>query len=120
MDSLYSEILLDLYRNPLNKLRLADFDYHNKQDNPLCGDTVEIFIKYGSNNRVLTATWQGSGCAVSQTAASILTEQMKDKTKSDLKKIKPATILKLLGLTKLNPTRMRCALLSLECLKKIT
>lgn len=116
---LYSELILDLYNHPLHKKKLAKFDLHNTEHNPLCGDTVEIFIKYDKSGTVTDIGWSGDGCAISQASASITTDYLVGKKKTKIKKIKPATILEMLGLEKLNPVRLRCALLALECLKKI-
>ena len=120
MDTLYSDILLDLYRRPLNKKPLANFDVSEKVTNPLCGDEIELFIKFNKNDTVAGVGWMGNGCAVSQTAASLLTEEIKNKTKAELKKITPQTIAEPLGLTNLNPTRTRCLLLAFTALQKIT
>ena len=116
MDNLYSDILLDLYRHPLNKQPLGKFDVHTKEANPTCGDEVEIFIKFDKKDKISNIGWQGEGCAISQTATSLLTDYVKGKKKQDIKKIDKDKILKMLGLEKINPTRMRCALLSLQAL----
>lgn len=118
MDNLYTEILLDLYRHPLNKTTLSAFDAHHKETNPLCGDEVEIFIKFDKGDTVSAVGWAGEGCAISQASTSLLTDLMKNKSKTELQKISNEEILRLLSLEKLNPTRLRCALLGLECLKK--
>ncbi len=118
-DTLYTDILLDLYRHPLNKQTLSDFDIRHKETNPLCGDEVEIFIKFGDDGTVSAVGWSGEGCAVSQAGASLVTEHIKTMNKEQIEKITKEEILGMLGLEKLNPTRMRCALLTFECLKKI-
>lgn len=116
---IYGELLLDLYKHPLNKQTLSDFDVSQKEHNPLCGDTVELFIKWNKNGTVENVGWQGEGCAISQAASSLLTEETKNKTKIEIKNITSEKILEMLGLQNLNPTRLRCATLSLECLKSI-
>lgn len=116
---LYSEFLLDLYKNPLHRGTLAKFNFHNTEHNPLCGDTVEMFIKCDKSGTVTNIGWLGDGCAISQASASITTDHLLGKKKTDIRKIKSTTILEMLGLANLNPTRLRCALLALECLKKI-
>lgn len=118
-DALYHEVLLDLYKHPLNKQILSDFDVQHKENNPLCGDTVEIFIKWGKNDTVAEVGWQGNGCAISQASSSLLTEEVKGKSKTDIKKITNEQVLEMLGLEKLNPTRLRCATLCLETIKKM-
>ena len=114
---LYHEIILDLYKHPLNKTALADFDVQHKEHNPLCGDVVELFLKF-DKNKISQVGWQGDGCAISQASTSLLTDAIKGKTKTALKKITKDDVLEQLGLTNLNPTRLRCALLCLEALKK--
>ncbi len=119
MDTLYTDILLDLYRHPLNKTILSDFDVRHKETNPLCGDEIEVFIKFDENGTVSAIGWTGEGCAISQAAASLMTESVKEKNKEHIEKITSDEVLKMLGLQNLNPTRMRCALLALECLKNL-
>ncbi len=114
-DALYHELILDLNRFPLNKKKLGKFDFRNRAHNPLCGDTVEIFIKF-DGDKIADIAWQGEGCAISTASASLLTDFLKNKNKSEIKKLTQAKVLKLLGLKKINPTRLRCALLALKCL----
>ncbi len=116
---LYTETLMDVYRHPLNKTAVADCNAHYTEANPTCGDTVEVFIKFDDNGTVTDIGWTGEGCAVSQAGASLTTEYLKNKTKIEIGKITKEEVLKLLGLENINPTRMRCALLTFECLKKI-
>ncbi len=117
-DELYSEFLLDLYRNPLNKKRLADFDATGLEFNPLCGDHTELFLKFDSADRLTDIGFQGEGCAISQAATSLATEHVKGKTKQQIKEFDGEKLLELMGLKKLNPTRLRCALLGLTAIKK--
>lgn len=117
MDTLYHEILLDLYKHPLHKTKPAHFDVHHKEHNPLCGDVVELFVAF-DGNKITDIGWQGDGCAISQASTSLLTDAVKGKTKKQAATITKETVLENLGLTNLNPTRLRCALLCLEALKK--
>jgi nitrogen fixation NifU-like protein len=115
---MYSELLLDLYRHPLNKKQLADFDINSVEFNPLCGDKVELFLKFDASDRLEAIGYQGEGCAISQAATSLLTEHVKGKTKQEIQALTGETLLDLLGLKNLNPTRMRCALLGLAAVQK--
>ncbi len=119
IDTLYTETLMDLYHHPLNKQPLSDFNARHGENNPTCGDSVEVFIKFDNDGKVAEVGWVGEGCAVSQAGASLTTEHIKNKTKFEIKKMTKEEILELLGLQNLNPARMRCALLTFECLKKI-
>ena len=117
MTDLYQEELMDLYKNPLNKKSLTKADVRYKIHNPLCGDTIELSLKFDSKNRVTEIGWQGEGCSISQVGASLLSEHVKGKSKAELKKLTSEEVMQLLGL-QLNPTRLRCLLLTFEALQK--
>ena len=117
MDNLYSDILLDLYKHPLNKQTLTDADLQYKLNNPVCGDQVELFIKFDDNGKVNAVGWEGNGCTISQVGASLLTDHIKGKTEDELKQITADDVITMIGLT-LNATRLRCALLSFHALQK--
>jgi nitrogen fixation NifU-like protein len=118
MDSLYHELILELNRNPLNKKILADFNAYQKEQNPLCGDEVELFLKFDEQNVLIDVGFQGEGCAISQAGVAMLTKHILGKTKDELQNITGEQLLAMLGLTNLNPTRMRCALLGLKTMQK--
>jgi len=118
MDSeqIYSEIILDYYRHPKNKGIIENADAHFKDWNPLCGDEIEIYLKF-KNWKVSEAKFSGSGCAISQAAASMLTELIIGKTADELKKMKSEEVLSALGV-KLTPIRVKCALLGFAAMQK--
>jgi nitrogen fixation NifU-like protein len=117
-DELYRETILELYRNPKNKKILEDFTVYQKENNPLCGDEVELFLKFDTNGKLIDIGFQGEGCAISQAGVSMLTEFIKGKTEKELQTITGEDVLLMLGLQNLNPTRLRCALLGLKTLQK--
>jgi nitrogen fixation NifU-like protein len=119
-DLIYHELILELYRHPLNKKKLDDFTFHHKEFNPLCGDEVELFIKTDKDDKIIDIGFLGQGCALSQASTSILTEVLKKKTLTEAYKITTQEILQKLGLKKLNPTRLRCVGLPVEALQKIS
>lgn len=115
-DSIYREQIIDLYENPLNFGRLDPADFIYEEDNPLCGDVIEISVRLDEQNRVEDVNWQGHGCAISQASASLLTEEIKGKTLDEVKAFSKEQLLDLLGI-QLSMTRVKCALLSLKVLK---
>ncbi|HLC68256.1 MAG TPA: SUF system NifU family Fe-S cluster assembly protein [Candidatus Bilamarchaeaceae archaeon] len=117
-EDMYREFILELYKNPINFGKLEDADLHAESYNPLCGDKVEMYVKL-TNGKVSDVKFDGSGCAISQASASLLTEEIKGKTTEQLKAMAKEDILRILqiDLSK-NPSRLKCALLSLETLKK--
>jgi len=116
-DPIYREFLLDHYKNPKNKRVIEHADIHKKDENPLCGDSIEIFIKVGNDNIIEDISFQGSGCVISMASASILIDELKGKSLEDVEKMSREDMLKLLGL-ELTPTRVKCAMLALSTMKK--
>ena len=73
------EILLDHFNNPRNKKKLADADVDLPGGNPGCGDVVRIYLNVDADQdptRIAEVAFEGSGCTISQAAASILMEMM--------------------------------------------
>lgn len=76
---LYQQIILDHSRNPQNFRVLPDANRAAEGFNPLCGDKVKVFLRVDSGT-IKTATFQGTGCAISQAAASLMTAAIAGKT----------------------------------------
>lgn len=114
--SLYQDLILDHYRNPRNQGRLAKATHHAEANNPTCGDKLQMDILV-KNDIIEDVRFSGSGCAISQASASLLTEYVKKKPVTEALGLAPPDVLALLGVT-LSPNRLKCGLLSLETLKK--
>jgi nitrogen fixation NifU-like protein len=117
---IYREAILDHYKNPRNFGHLDTPDAKVEEGNVTCGDrlVMEIHVtKKNSKSEIADIRFSGEGCAISQAAASMLTEKVKGMNVADVMKLKGQDILVLLGTT-LTPSRMRCATLSLEVLHK--
>jgi nitrogen fixation protein NifU and related proteins len=78
-NELYQEMILDHYKNPRNCCSLKDPTHTASGDNPLCGDQLDIFLNIEAG-RINEITFLGSGCAVSQASASLMTEHLKGHT----------------------------------------
>lgn len=115
---IYSETILDHYQNPHHAGALSDPTISTTVYNPLCGDTMKVDLKI-KNNTITQIGFVGNGCAISQAAMSMLTDHIEGKKISSVKKIKPQTIYNLLGTT-ISPGRIKCALLGLSALQKLT
>lgn len=113
---IYSEIILDYFKNPINKGKIAKPDGTATEHNPLCGDKIRIDLRL-EKNKVVEAKFSGEGCAISQAAASMLTEKLIGKTPAQIKKIKNEEIYKILNIH-ISPARAKCALLALVTAKK--
>ena len=76
LDELYKEVILDHYRAPRNKGQLDPHDIALERNNPLCGDEIELFLKFDGDNLEGIA-FDGKGCSISQASASMMTEKVK-------------------------------------------
>ena len=76
---LYQEVILDHNRSPRNFGSLEDADLQADGHNPLCGDRLSISVEV-DDGVVTDVRFQGSGCAISQASASLMTEGIKGKT----------------------------------------
>ena len=115
-EDIYREIILDHYRNPRNKGKLANADVSIHDSNPLCGDEIDIHLRV-DKDMIKDIKFEGRGCAISQASASMLTELVMDKPLSVVKDLAKNEILENIGLVNLGPARIKCALLSLKVLK---
>jgi len=76
--ALYQELILDHYRRPRNKGTLANADAHVVRKNPLCGDEIELELRF-DGDRIAEAKFGGRGCSISQASASMMTELVRGK-----------------------------------------
>ncbi len=79
---LYQEVLLDHYRRPRNAGPLAEATHEAEGNNPLCGDRIKVQLGL-DGERLDRVAFEGSGCAISTAAASLMTEAVKGKTRSE-------------------------------------
>ncbi len=114
-NEIYSEIILDLFKHPINKGFLKDFDLQASGGNPICGDKVQFQVKF-SNNKVEGIKFTGQGCAISMASASMLTDLVKGKTIQEIKNLNEKDVFEVLG--NIIETRIKCSLLGLVVLKK--
>ena len=115
MDDLYREVIIEHYKNPSHRGKLDPHDISFADNNPLCGDHIQIDLRVGDDGLVTDARFDGHGCAISQ-AADLLVESIIGKPLDDVKKLNKQSVLELLGID-LGPVRLKCALLSLKVLK---
>ncbi len=116
MDDLYRENILEHYKNPANKGKIADSDYSFEDENPLCGDHLHIDLKTDEQGIITEAKFDGHGCAISMASADMLLETLIGKSIEDVKQLGKQDVLDLLGI-ELSPVRLKCALLSLKVAK---
>jgi len=120
MDDLYREYILEHYKRPHNwsppEPELDSPDLEFEDANPLCGDTLRVQIAVDADNRVEQIRFSGHGCAISQAAASMSSDEVVGMPVDELLALDKSFVLDLLGID-ISATRMKCALLSLKVLK---
>lgn len=114
-DSIYRELILDHNKNPRNKGTLENPQFTYEDVNPLCGDEIRMDVQT-DGERVTEVRFSGRGCAISQAAASILTEMVEGQSLDAVKAISRDDLLDELGVP-ISPARMKCAMLGLKVLK---
>lgn len=75
LEELYKEVILDHYRAPRNKGRLDPHDVALERNNPLCGDELELFVRF-DGDVVEGIAFEGKGCSISVASASMMTEKV--------------------------------------------
>lgn len=117
---LYRQNILDHHKHPRNFGTLKNADASAQAYNATCGDQIRMDIRIDVRNNIRVVgdiRFSGNGCAISQAAASMLSEMVKGMILTDVEKIDRKTVLDLLG-TELTPSRTKCAMLPLEVMKK--
>ncbi|MEM5811983.1 MAG: SUF system NifU family Fe-S cluster assembly protein [Candidatus Aenigmatarchaeota archaeon] len=113
---IYQTIILEHYRNPKNYGTIENPTVKYRDSNPLCGDTIEIYLKI-NDGKIYDIKFSGKGCAISQAGASMLTEKMKNKSLEEAKKFSKEDMIKLFGNINFGPIRIKCALLAYKVFK---
>ena len=80
---LYQTVILDHYKKPRNYGRPAGADRQAEGVNPLCGDHVHVYARL-EDDRVAEVGFEGSGCAISTAAASLMTQAVKGHTTGEV------------------------------------
>lgn len=82
---LYQEVILDHGRRPRHARKLESFDATAKGDNPMCGDRVQVWVKYGADGTLADIGFEARGCAISVASADLMAETVQGRSKSDTK-----------------------------------
>ncbi|MBI3036358.1 SUF system NifU family Fe-S cluster assembly protein [Candidatus Woesearchaeota archaeon] len=116
VEELYREEIMDHYQNPRNFGKIRDADVSYQDYNPVCGDEITMQLKM-ENGTVKEAMFTGKGCAISQAAASMLTEEIGGKSAKGIVAMKQDEMLKIIRINP-GPVRIKCAMLALRAVQK--
>ena len=86
LNDLYQSVILDHNRRPRNRGKLPTANRVAHGDNPTCGDQCSVFIRL-DGDRIGDISFDGSGCAISQASASLMTTQLKGRTAAEAGKL---------------------------------
>jgi nitrogen fixation NifU-like protein len=134
ISALYQEMILDHYRRPRNKGEIENPDEKIVMKNPLCGDEIEVQIRY-EGDQVADIGFCGRGCSISQASASMMTQMIKGKSADEIESLRSrfrdlvmgkeadtsdATLGSLRALSGVSkfPARVKCALLAWNALEE--
>jgi len=88
LSQLYQEVILDHNKKPRNYKQISDATQYSHGVNPLCGDDFHIYLLVDSSGIVQDIGFQGSGCAISKSSASMMTTFVKGKTLEEAIRLK--------------------------------
>jgi nitrogen fixation NifU-like protein len=109
----YNPVVMDHFTHPRNMGEMDDPDGVGETTNPVCGDTMRLFIKV-ADNRVIDATFLTFGCGAAIASSSITTEMIKGKTIDEVLRISDQDVVNALG--GLPPTKRHCSILAEKAL----
>ena len=125
MNNIYHEDLLDEAKNPNNFGELENADFTTTSYNASCGDVITVSVKIGKDSQtgkkiIEDIKWKGHGCIISQASMSVLSEKIKGFSVEKLQDLTQKEVLAELGLEEISMGRVKCLLLGLSAVKKIT
>ena len=115
-ENFYREQILDHYKSPRNRGELDPHDATAEGQNPLCGDEIAVDLRLTDDQRIEAVRFRGQGCAISQAAMSMLSEEIEGKPATEVAALGREDVVDLLGI-QLSPVRLKCALLGLGVVK---
>ena len=109
---MYRQQILDHYKNPRNYGELDDATFEHVGENPMCGDTIKLFVKLAEDDDTVEyVSFIGDGCAISQASASLLSEELQGESLEAVRAMDRDDIIDLLGVD-VSPMRVKCAVLA--------
>lgn len=111
---IYSEKVLDHFKNPRNFGEMKNPDAIGKVGNVVCGDVMWVYIKVKDRNIIEDIKFQTFGCTSAIASSSVITEMAKGKTFECALKITKDDIVK--ELDGLPPVKIHCSILANDAL----
>jgi nitrogen fixation NifU-like protein len=86
LSELYQQVILDHNKRPRNRGKLPTANRVAHGDNPTCGDQCNVYLRL-DGDRIAEISFDGSGCAISQASASLMTTQVKGRTAAEVESL---------------------------------
>jgi nitrogen fixation NifU-like protein len=115
MSGMYSDKVMEHFRNPRNMGEIKDADGVGTVGNPICGDLMTIYIKV-KNDKITDVKFKTFGCAAAIATSSMITELAKGKTLDEASKITRDNVAN--ELDGLPPIKMHCSNLAADALRE--
>ena len=112
---MYSQKVLDHFKNPHNQGDMPDADAVGQEGNPVCGDVMKIYLKI-EDDVIKDVKFETLGCAAAVAVSSDPTDMVKGKTLEEALKISKDDIVNDLG--GLPPVKVHCSMLGVDALRK--
>ncbi|WP_210365227.1 Fe-S cluster assembly sulfur transfer protein SufU [Bacillus sp. REN3] len=134
LDNLYRQVIMDHYKNPRNKGVLEEGSLTVNMNNPTCGDRIQLTMRV-EDGKVADSKFEGEGCSISMSSASMMTQAIKGKSVEEALKLSKifsdmmqgndydeedldlGDIEALQGVSKF-PARIKCATLAWKAMEK--
>ena len=111
--SMYSEKVMDHFRNPRNVGEIEDADGAGEIGNASCGDIMKIYIKV-EEDVIKDVKFQTFGCGSAIATSSMVTEMVMGKTLEEAESVTNKAVAE--ALDGLPPTKMHCSNLAADAL----
>jgi nitrogen fixation NifU-like protein len=109
---MYRQQILDHYKSPRNYGEIEDPTFTHVGENPMCGDTIEMDVVLDDAEETIEhVAFRGDGCAISQAAASMLSEKLQGMSVDELEAMDRDDVVDMLGVD-ISPMRIKCAVLA--------
>ena len=82
LSDLYQQVILDHNKRPRNRGKLPAANRVAHGDNPSCGDQCNVYLRV-DGDQIADISFDGSGCAISQASASLMTTQLKGRSSAE-------------------------------------
>ena len=92
LGELYQEVILDHNRRPRNFKKIENANAHSHGINPLCGDDYQLYLKKDENGIIKEIGFEGQGCAISKSSASMMTMSIENKSAKEAELLKNSFI----------------------------